>query len=209
MPSTEPALTNREEKGIETCFAGIGLATWKVEQGTEPNAPVILLPLEVEATGAAARDFKVEVSGDAHLNPVLTHILRDEHDIDAEGDEADVAEDPPMDLAGFHTLLAHLEESWSSLPDLTIERRVVVAIFSYSTMPLVSDLNENGELFAKVTSLPPLPATPRRVKHSRLVSATPIPTSLTSIPPGRSSSSSTPTQVSTWPSIACSEVSPW
>ena len=33
-------LTNREEKGIETCFAGIGLATWKVEQGTEPKAPV-------------------------------------------------------------------------------------------------------------------------------------------------------------------------
>ena len=143
------ALTNREEKGIETCFAGIGLATWKVEQGTEPNAPVILLPLEVEATGAAARDFKVEVSGDAHLNPVLTHILRDEHDIDSEGDEADVAEDPPLDLEGFHTLLARLEESWSSLPDLTIEPRVVVAIFSYSTMPLVTDLNENGELFAE------------------------------------------------------------
>ena len=143
------ALTNREEKGIETCFAGIGLATWKVEQGTEPNAPVILLPLEVHATGAAARDFKIEVSGDAHLNPVLTHILRDEHDIDSEGDEADVAEDPPMDLDGFRTLLARLEESWSSLPDLTIEPRVVVAIFSYSTMPLVSDLSENGELFAE------------------------------------------------------------
>ena len=143
------ALTNREEKGIETCFAGIGLATWKVDQGTEPNAPVILLPLEVEATGAAARDFKVEVSGDAHLNPVLTHILRDEHDIDSEGDEADVAEDPPMDLAGFHDLLARLEESWSRLPDLTIEPRIVVAIFSYSTMPLVSDLEENGELFAE------------------------------------------------------------
>ena len=110
---------------------------------------MILLPLEVEATGAAARDFKVEVSGDAHLNPVLTHILRDEHDIDSEGDEADVAEDPPMDLAGFHALLARLEESWSSLPDLTIEPRVVVAIFSYSTMPLVTDLDENGELFAE------------------------------------------------------------
>ena len=143
------ALTNREEKGIETCFAGIGLATWKVEHGTEPNAPVILLPIEVEATGAAARDFKIEVSGDAHLNPVLTHILRDEHDIDSEGDEADVAEDPPMDLEGFRTLLARLEESWSSLPDLSIEPRVVVAIFSYSTMPLVSDLEENGELFAE------------------------------------------------------------
>ena len=143
------ALTNREEKGIETCFAGIGLATWKVEQGTEPNAPVILLPLEVHASGAAARDFKIEVSGDAHLNPVLTHILRDEHDIDSEGDEADVAEDPPMDLEGFHSLLARLGESWSNLPDLTIEPRIVVANFSYSTMPLVSDLSENGELFAE------------------------------------------------------------
>ena len=55
------ALTNLEEKGIETLFAAIGLATWRVDSGTPPNAPVILLPLEVEATGAAARDFKIKV----------------------------------------------------------------------------------------------------------------------------------------------------
>ena len=143
------ALTNREEKGIETCFAGIGLARWTVEQGTDPNAPVILLPLQVKATSAAARDFGVEVGGDAHLNPVLTHILGAEHDIDTEDDEADVAEDPPTDLDGFRDLLARLEESWSALPDLIIEPRVVVAIFSYSTMPLVTDLEKNGELFAE------------------------------------------------------------
>ena len=89
------ALTNLEEKGIETLFAAIGLATWKVDSGSPPNAPVILLPLEVEATGAAARDFKILVSGDAHLNPVLAHILRAEHDIETEDEEADVAEDPP------------------------------------------------------------------------------------------------------------------
>ncbi len=142
-------LTNREEKGIETCFAGIGLATWKVEQGTEPKAPVVLLPLEVEASGAAARDFRIEVSGDAHLNPVLTHILRGEHDIYTEDDEADVAEDPPTDLESFRALLARLEDSWSALPELVIEPRIVTAIFSYSTMPLVTDLEENGELFAE------------------------------------------------------------
>ena len=143
------ARTNSEEKGIETCFAGIGLATWKVEQGTEPNAPVILLPLQVEATGAAARDFRIEVAGDAHINPVLAHILRSEHDIDTENDEADVAEDPPTDMGGFGNLLVQLEDSWSKLPDLTITPRVVVGIFSYSTMPLVTDLGENGELFAE------------------------------------------------------------
>ena len=141
-------LTNREEKGIETLFAAIGLATWKVDTGTPPNAPVILLPLDVEATGAAARDFRIEVAGDAHLNPVLAHILRSEYDIKTDEDEADVAEDPPTNLNGFRALLDRLQKSWKALPNLAIEPRAVAAIFSYSTMPLVTDLEQNGELFA-------------------------------------------------------------
>ena len=142
------ALTNLEEKGIETLFAAVGLATWEVDSGTPPNAPVILLPFDVEATGAAARDLKIEVAGDAHLNPVLAHILRSEYDIETDNEEADVAEDPPTSLDGFLELLNRFEESWKVLPSLAIELRVVVAIFSYSTMPLVIDLEQNGELFA-------------------------------------------------------------
>ncbi len=142
------AITNLEEKGVETLFAAIGLASWEVDARTPPNAPVILLPLEVEATGAAARDFRIRVAGDAHLNPVLAHILRVEHDIQTDDDEADVAEDPPTNLNGFLAQLDRLQESWVVLPNLAIERRVVVAIFSYSTMPLVTDLEQNGELFA-------------------------------------------------------------
>ena len=194
------ALTNREEKGIETCFAGIGLATWKVEQGTEPKAPVVLLPLEVEASGAAARDFRIEVSGDAHLNPVLTHILRGEHDIDTEDDEADVAEDPPTDLESFRALLARLEDSWSALPELVIEPRIVTAIFSYSTMPLVTDLEENGELFAESDIVAAIAGDQGLAMRSHPSSATPTPTSPISIHPQRSSSCWTPTQASTWPS---------
>ena len=79
----------------------------------------------------------------------MTHILRNEHDIETEDDEADVAEDPPTSLAGFGNLLGQLQESWSALPDLAIEPRAVVSVFSYSTMPLVTDLEENGELFAE------------------------------------------------------------
>ena len=45
------ALTNLEEKGIETLFVAIGLATWEVDTGAPPNAPVVLLPLDVESTG--------------------------------------------------------------------------------------------------------------------------------------------------------------
>ena len=143
------ALTNSEEKGIETLFAAVGLATWNVESGAPPNAPVVLLPLHVEATGAAARDFTLSVEGDAHLNPVLTHILRADHDLGTDEDEADVAEDPPSNYEGFTALLDRLRDSWKVLPDLEIEPRVVAGIFSYSTMPLVSDLEQNGELFAE------------------------------------------------------------
>ena len=138
---------NREEKGIATLFAAIGLAAWKVDTGTPPNAPVVLLPLEAEATGAARRDFNVTVSGDAHLNPVLTHFLR-EHGIDTEASGEEVAEAPPESLAGFRNLLDRLAASWDALPQLVIEPRVVAAVFSYATMPLVSDLAENGEQFA-------------------------------------------------------------
>ena len=143
------ALTNSEEKGIETLFLAIGLATWKVELGTPPNAPMVLVPLHVEATGAAARDFRIEVAGDAHLNPVLTHILRAEHDIGTNDAEADVEEDPPTTLKGFSDLLDRLHETWNILPELDVEHRAVAAIFSYSTMPLVSDLEQNGRLFAE------------------------------------------------------------
>lgn len=95
------ALTDAEEKGIDTYFVAIGLATWKVDQGAPPIAPVALLPLEVQASGAAARDFRLSVSGDAHLNPVLTHILRTEHDIVTEDLEAALAESPPTDFRGY------------------------------------------------------------------------------------------------------------
>ena len=140
------ALTNLEEKGIETLFVAIGLATWEVDSGTSPNAPVILLPLNVEASGAAARDFEVKVAGDAHLNPVLTHILRSEHDIKTDDEEADVAEDPPTTFDGFRDMFNRFEKSWKALPKLSIDFRAVAAIFSYSTMPLVPIPYDFGSL---------------------------------------------------------------
>lgn len=142
------SLTDLEEKGIETLFLAIGLATWKVDSDTPPNAPVLLLPLDAEATGAAARDFRIKVAGDILLNPVLVHILRTEHDIETEDYEADVSEGPATDLNGFRELLSRLRNSWNTLPNLAIEPRVVAATFRYSTMPLVADLEQNGELFA-------------------------------------------------------------
>ena len=143
------ALTNLEEKGIDTCFAAIGLARWKVEQGTEPNAPVILVPLHTVPTGAATRDFEISVAGDAHLNPVLARMVRSDHGIEIDDIEADVAEDPPASLEALDEFLDQLTGAWSELPEFAITSRVVVGNFSYSTMPLVQDLDLSAEAFAQ------------------------------------------------------------
>ena len=143
------ALTNLEEKGIDTCFAAIGLASWRVEQGTEPIAPVILVPLHTVPSGAATRDFEISVAGDAHLNPVLARIVSSDHGIEIEEIESDVAEDPPTSLEAFDELLDQLTGTWSELPGFAITPRIVVGNFSYSTMPLVQDLDQSAEVFAK------------------------------------------------------------
>ena len=79
---------------------------------------MVLLPLDAEATGAAARDFRIQIVGDALLNPVLAHILRTEHDMEADDYDADLSEDPPTNLNSFRVLLNRLRESWNALPGL-------------------------------------------------------------------------------------------
>lgn len=142
------ALASLEEKGVQTLFLAVGLATWEVDAGAAPNAPMILVPIEARATNAAGRDFYIEATGDAHLNPMLTTVLRSDFQVETEDDEADLAESPPINLDGYVRLLERLVASWEALPGLERELRVVVANFSYATLPLVSDLEQNAELFA-------------------------------------------------------------
>ena len=70
-----------DEKGLNTLFVAVGLATWQVSSGARRNAPVILIPATVSPDGAGRWDFNIEVSGDAHVNPVLSHVLRTEYGI--------------------------------------------------------------------------------------------------------------------------------
>ena len=74
-----------DEKGIDTLFAGVGLATWKVDKGAKPNAPVILVPIILSPLDAARSNFKIEVSGDPHLNPVLAYVLQTQFGLETIG----------------------------------------------------------------------------------------------------------------------------
>ena len=196
------ALTNSEEKGIETLFAAIGLATWKVESGSPPNAP--RGPYSPPRGGnrcSRARDFKLELSGDAHLNPVLTHILRTDHDIGTDDDEADVAEDPPASYKGFLALLDRLKSSWKVLPDLKSRPGLSRRYSPTRRCRWSATWIRTASCSRQTTSSPLLPAIRMPGMPWRLASATPSPISPTSTRPRTNSLYSMPTQASTWRSI--------
>ena len=132
-----------EEKGIDTLFAAAGLASWTVESGTTPRAPVLLLPLAAHPEDVARREFTIELSGEPHLNPVLAHVLRTQQGIDPDDEETNLDEDIPESFSGIKTLLEGLATRWSKVHGLSITPRLVARDFRYTNMPMVADLDRS------------------------------------------------------------------
>ena len=154
------ARSDREEKGIDTLFAAIGLATWKVEEGaTLPNAPVLLAPLEIQPRDKKESDFTIGISGDIILNPVLTHILEQDHRVDtgpvgreiADAQDTDIPLETFMPFEALDERLTAIEDEWSNQRpelELSIKPRMVAGIFRYASQAMVEDLKKNYENFA-------------------------------------------------------------
>ena len=137
-----------EEKGASTLFLAVGLATWDVPTGARPNAPVVMLPLTVEPEDAAHRDFSLEISGDAHFNPIMVQSLRTDYGEELDDDDFDL-EEPPGNFSGMRDLLAQVGESITHAPGFEVTDRLVVGNFRYNSLPLVADLEQNLEAFAR------------------------------------------------------------
>ncbi|MBI2889381.1 MAG: DUF4011 domain-containing protein, partial [Nitrospirae bacterium] len=76
------ALSNLEEKGIETLHLAMGMATWPASDGGRPyDAPVLLLPARIEARGRAGDDLRLAVAGEPQVNPVLLYVLEENYAI--------------------------------------------------------------------------------------------------------------------------------
>lgn len=135
-----------DEKGLNTLFIAAGLATWQVSSGTRPNAPVILIPTALTSDGAGQWDFSIELSGDAHVNPILSHVLRTEFGIDLTDENDGLAD--ALSLATMKKQLGAMEGSWSNIPGIAVTHRMVMGNFIYTNMPMVDDLMSNLATFA-------------------------------------------------------------
>jgi hypothetical protein len=147
------ALSNREEKGIETLHLAMGLATWPASDGGRPyDAPVLLLPARIEARGRAGDELRLTVAGEPQLNPVLLYILEENYAvrIDAsavlgecggEGESGQWRIDPDK-------VFERIENTYTTVPSFKVTRRVILANFQFAKMAMVEDLKRNGETVA-------------------------------------------------------------
>jgi very-short-patch-repair endonuclease len=147
------ALSNLEEKGIETLHLAIGMATWPASDGGRPyDAPVLLLPARIEARGRANGDLQLTVAGEPQLNPVLLYVLEENYairiDASAVLSECGGEDESEHWRIDPEKVFERIERAAKSVSGFRIMRRVVLANFQFAKMAMVEDLKKNGDTIA-------------------------------------------------------------
>lgn len=128
-----------QEHGVHTCFLSMGTATWAVPgQDERPVAPVILRRARLRRLPGGT-DFALDLDQRVQLNPALTtYISRAlRRDLDA---DALIARG--WRGSGFNPepIYAALRRDCADLPELRIERRLLVATHPYGKAEALADL---------------------------------------------------------------------
>jgi very-short-patch-repair endonuclease len=133
-----------EERGIQSCYLAIGMATWAnpkgVTGGAVPAAPVLLRPALLRARGAAEDDFELTVAGDVEVNPTLLHLLAEDFGVTVDADDLEELIDYS---AGFDPSPVYerlVKEAAGRVRGFMVVPRSVLGTFSYAKLPMVTDL---------------------------------------------------------------------
>ncbi|MFN0150503.1 MAG: AAA domain-containing protein [bacterium] len=148
------ALSNLEEKGLETLHLAVGMATWPAPDGGRPyDAPILLLPAQVKSRSPAGEALKLEVSGEPQANLVLLHVLEHIHGITIDADELVGAAGATEDEDGHWRIDAELsyqflKEKCVALRGFGVEPRIVLGNFQFAKMAMVEDLRRHLDAMA-------------------------------------------------------------
>lgn len=142
-----------EERGLETLYLAVGMATWTSQKSAAtPAAPVLLVPLRLAPKGAAQEEFELTVTGELEVNPTFLQMLKAEFEINCDPGEL-------LDSAGIEGIIDTPEEldvtfDWlrkkcASVPGFEVASRFVIGNFSYAKLPMVRDLEGALEAMAE------------------------------------------------------------
>lgn len=139
------AVLNLEEKGVQTLFLAIGMATWEASDGGRPPAaPVLLFPVELELRGREEQLAYLRCTGDIQLNEVLRNVLEQGFGIAGALDHlvGDSGEEP----VGFNPqpIFARLQERADQVRGFSIAYRLVLGNFSFQKLAMVKDLRDGA-----------------------------------------------------------------
>ncbi len=141
------ALTNSEERGLDTLFLAVGLATWPAtDRGRPYSAPVLLLPVKIDQKKGGALSF--QLAGEPQPNIVLHYVLEQNHNISIDPDaliKASIAETDKGWQVDVEAAFEHLKNGAAELSGFSIERAFALGNFQFAKMAIVEDLRKNRE----------------------------------------------------------------
>ena len=143
------ANTSLEETGVNTLFLALGMLQWYENDASQQAhyAPLVLLPVRLERTGARAR-FSVRYSDeDLGVNLSLLEKVRTEFGLILPGREELEPENKDIDAAGYISFVTDsvrqsAPDRWAVEPD-----RIVLGFFSFNKLLMYLDLDpENPDI---------------------------------------------------------------
>jgi hypothetical protein len=142
------ALSNKEEKGLQTMFVALGMATWSADdEGRPVDAPVLLLPVELENRGRGNKTFALRGIGSLQINLVLLHVLETEFGIKVSPEEL-LASEEEGQKHNRNEIYAVLRSLAHDVREFEIKPRAVLGNFAFQKMAMVRDLQQLGAQLA-------------------------------------------------------------
>ena len=142
------ALTNSEERGLDTLFLAAGLATWPtIDAGRPHNAPVLLLPIKIDQRGQGGA-LSLQSAGEPQPNIVLHYVLEQNHHISIDPValiQASTSETDQGWQADPGAAFDYLENAAAELSGFRIKRAFALGNFQFAKMAIVEDLRKNRE----------------------------------------------------------------
>lgn len=145
------AQINFEERGLDTLFLAVGMATWTVADGGRPTtSPVVLVPIGAAQVGGRSGIWQLRRKGDVKLNDVLAHALKETHGVVLNAEELmpELQGDDEGESFDLAPLFAALRQRAGQVPGFDIAERLVLGNFAFQKMAIVKDLQELQEALA-------------------------------------------------------------
>lgn len=137
------AQANAEEKGLQTLFVALGMATWTASDGGRPaEAPVLLFPVALERKGS--HSFFISRAGTVQVNLVLLHVLDTQFGVNVASEDLIphlLGDDEGEPFDPF-PLYAQLSKRTVDVPGFEVRPSATLGNFAFQKMAMVKDLQE-------------------------------------------------------------------